>query len=346
MEFWNQLSEALKQKGFSVVQVKKLRDAFGALDAAALLRTPPDQLLPAMTGRTVAEKREKIAALLATVRTVQPAAAGRLSPARPPRTGTSVSFTIRLIEADGQGKPPLRHVRADIDLLDAAGKSLGLLFRGRSDAQGTVTFVVPYPDGQPAAVSARLALSGVDGQSLHQQTLTLDPKKSATIVEVQLAAYRQRIAGPLAEWQQATRRRIPATLNALFAREQVASLADIRRSAEKLAREPGLSGPEKAVLDDLIVHANLQVLNRDAAHNQALLDRGFRSIFAIASMSRAAFADKVKSQRVLAANAGQIYERAVNQVEFLKNIAVEKRVAQANGFMQAQTAAEPQPSRV
>ncbi len=82
MEFWNKLSTALRQKGFSAAQIKKLREAFGALDAAGLLRTPPDQLLPAVTGRTVAEKREKIETLLATVREVQSAAAGRPSFAR------------------------------------------------------------------------------------------------------------------------------------------------------------------------------------------------------------------------------------------------------------------------
>lgn len=72
MEFWNKLGAALKQKGFSAVQIKKLQEAFGHLNAAELLRLSVDQLLPAMTGRTVAEKREKIETLQATVREVQP----------------------------------------------------------------------------------------------------------------------------------------------------------------------------------------------------------------------------------------------------------------------------------
>lgn len=70
MEFWKKLSEALKQKGFSAQQIKKLEELFGSLDAAALLNTSPDKLLPAMTGRTVAEKREKIKILLEAVREI------------------------------------------------------------------------------------------------------------------------------------------------------------------------------------------------------------------------------------------------------------------------------------
>lgn len=47
MEFWNKLSAALKQEGFSAVQTKNLQEKFGDLDAAGLLSTPPDQLLAA-----------------------------------------------------------------------------------------------------------------------------------------------------------------------------------------------------------------------------------------------------------------------------------------------------------
>jgi len=71
MEFWKKLSELLKQKGFSSQQIKKLEEMFGDLDAAGLLLLSPDQLLPAMTGRTVAEKQAKIETLLAAVRQVQ-----------------------------------------------------------------------------------------------------------------------------------------------------------------------------------------------------------------------------------------------------------------------------------
>jgi hypothetical protein len=70
MEFWNKLSEALKQKGFSTVQINKLQEAFGDLDAAGLLRLSLDQLLPAMTGRTVREKQEKMETLRAVVREI------------------------------------------------------------------------------------------------------------------------------------------------------------------------------------------------------------------------------------------------------------------------------------
>ena len=70
MEFWKKLNKSLKQKGFSAQQVKKLEELFGNLDATALLNTPHGQLLPAMSGRTVAEKREKIELLLSAVREI------------------------------------------------------------------------------------------------------------------------------------------------------------------------------------------------------------------------------------------------------------------------------------
>ena len=71
MNFWNTLSEALKQKGFSDAQIKKLIVRFGGLDAAALLNVPPDQLLAAMDGRTPQEKRERLEVFLAMVKAVQ-----------------------------------------------------------------------------------------------------------------------------------------------------------------------------------------------------------------------------------------------------------------------------------
>jgi|GEM_PF-1468390 len=70
MKFWEKLSDKLKQKGFSAQQIKKLEELFGNLDAATLLNMPHDQLLPAMSGRTVAEKRKQIESLLATVREI------------------------------------------------------------------------------------------------------------------------------------------------------------------------------------------------------------------------------------------------------------------------------------
>ena len=70
MEFWKKLSEALKEKGFSATQIKKIQEMFGHLDAAGLLLLTPDQLLAAMTGRTVAEKKKKAKILQEAVRDI------------------------------------------------------------------------------------------------------------------------------------------------------------------------------------------------------------------------------------------------------------------------------------
>lgn len=71
MEFWDKLNTVLKQKGFSITQIKKIQEVFGHLDAAGILLLSPGQLLPAMTGRTVAEKMKKIETLLLALKEVQ-----------------------------------------------------------------------------------------------------------------------------------------------------------------------------------------------------------------------------------------------------------------------------------
>ncbi len=110
MDFWSKLSEALKQKGFSAVQFKKLNEAFGALDAPGLLSTPPNELLPAMTGRTVREKREKIATLLSVAREIdQISNIGQTTDTATRRIRVDETRLGRLIDA---GREPL--IRAEV----------------------------------------------------------------------------------------------------------------------------------------------------------------------------------------------------------------------------------------
>ena len=71
MDFWQRLSEALKKKGFTTLQIKKLQEVFGGLNAAELLSLSTDKLLAAMTGHTFAEKQEKTKAFLEAVREAQ-----------------------------------------------------------------------------------------------------------------------------------------------------------------------------------------------------------------------------------------------------------------------------------
>lgn len=110
MEFWNQLSAALKQEGFSAVQTKNLQEKLGDLDAAGLLRLPPDQLLAAMTGRTVREKQEKIETLLAVVREIdQSSNIGQTTDTATRRIRVDETRLGRLIDA---GREPL--IRAEV----------------------------------------------------------------------------------------------------------------------------------------------------------------------------------------------------------------------------------------
>ncbi len=341
MEFWNKLSEALKQKGFRAQQIKKLEELFGSLDAAALLNLHPDEFLPAMTGSTVAGKRAKIETFLAVVQEVQ----AELGRELPIRSGNRSSFAVRLFEVDAPEKPPLQHFIATIELLNEDDKPVGLLFRGRSDARGLIPFTVAFPEGETAKKNVKLTVRGVDGQPVLEQTLKLDSKKPELTVDVKLADYRKKLSGPLDEWKRSTGRTIPAKLNDLFTREKVNSLADIRRSADTLLKETGLSRQEKVALDELFAHARLQVLSQDTALNQELIASGFNDLYSIAKLSRDSFKQKTKSGRFLSRPevADRIHAQATSQVEALKNIALERRVARANGFSQAQTAADPQP---
>ena len=71
VDFWNALAQALRQRGFSPAEVKKLQEAFGHLDAMALQHMSEGQLLPWLTGRTVAEKLQKLAVVRVTASDVQ-----------------------------------------------------------------------------------------------------------------------------------------------------------------------------------------------------------------------------------------------------------------------------------
>jgi len=68
--FWSTLTDVLRDRGFSAAQINKLQEVFGHLDASGLQGLSQDQLLPWMTGRTVAQKQQKIALFQAAVQEV------------------------------------------------------------------------------------------------------------------------------------------------------------------------------------------------------------------------------------------------------------------------------------
>ena len=347
MEFWNKLSEALERAGFSNIKIRnqigKLQETFGENVPIERLTVASDELSSALIGSRE-ERQQKLDVVLSVAKEMQ-AAPGRELPLQPQRSDNRASFTIRLIESDAPRKPPVQHFATNIELLNEDNKPVGQLFQGRSDANGAVSFTVAYTEGQTATQNLKLTVRGLEGQELLEQTIKLDPNKPDISVEMKLATYRKRLTGPLDEWQQAMGRPVSTRLNNLFTLEKIVSLADIRKSAEKLKKANGLSKQETTLLNDLIAHAYLQVLSQDEALRQELIDSGFKDIFSIAAVSRADFLRKTKDQSLLSREilANQAHSRAVNQVESLKNRLLEQKIVLANGFSQAQTSAEPQP---
>jgi hypothetical protein len=59
--FWAVLRDILTARRFPTVEINRLQEALGHLDASGFLNLQPDQLLPLVSGRTLAERQEKLA---------------------------------------------------------------------------------------------------------------------------------------------------------------------------------------------------------------------------------------------------------------------------------------------
>lgn len=333
MEFWNKLSAALDRAGFSDIkirnQIRKLQDTFGEDVPIERLTVTSDKLSSALIGNRE-EKQQKLDAVLSVAKEMQTALGNGRGPVERELQGRQ-QFTIRLTEADAAHNPPLRHVLAKVEQIGRDDKPDTLLFRGRTDANGAIRFAVSFPEVSNIEKKIKLQVQGLDSESLLEQTLVLDPEKPDISVEVKMAPYRERVAVPLDEWQRTSGRGIPGNLADLFEREEIATLEDIRRHANRLRKEPGLQEPERKVLDEMVAHANLQVLSRDHTVNQALVDIGLTDMFSIAALSRSAFLEKVEDKFDVR-TANQLHAQTELKVEALKNRFLEERTNVANGY--------------
>ena len=325
MEFWKALISELKQAGFSAAQTKQLQEQFGSLDAVILLRLPPSRL--AAGGSLSPAEAKRFSAIVRKVSDWLNAGGTPSEPTMP----EVPSFTLRLIDVEAADKPPLRNVSVRVQRLDTDGKPERELFIGRVNLTGEVRFQTrPTTGGAPTKVQVRVI--GLDDETLHTQSLTLDEKKPEIRIEVKVADHRNKTAGLLAEWGKALNKSLPTALSDLYKKETISSLADLRRKAEKLGVRK-LPEEVKRAHTDLLAHANLQLISRDYKLNQALIDAGFRSFLAISSLSPSAFIKKVKG-KIGEKEAAFLYKESERKTEVVKNFALEQRVNRANGFAQ------------
>ena len=134
MEFWEKLSKELTQKDFSAQQIKKLEELFRNIDATAILNMPQDELLPAMTGRNVADKREKIETLLAVVREVKEQMEG--GQPSPSRREFTILGQIRATDGQPLAKVTVRAYERGIGRENALGDTV-------TDAAGNYQISIP-----------------------------------------------------------------------------------------------------------------------------------------------------------------------------------------------------------
>jgi hypothetical protein len=87
------------------------------------------------------------------------------SPRLPNNPTNTAPFSIRLIDADKESKPPLPGFRAKVERLDKDGKVDAILFAGRAGPSGDVNFALDLPKetaGQTASALATVRLTVFD----------------------------------------------------------------------------------------------------------------------------------------------------------------------------------------
>lgn len=98
-----------------------------------------------------------------------------------------------------------------------------------------------------------------------------------------------------------------------------------------LSKMAGLEAIKPALLAKLDAHANLSLLQPDLATNNQLIGKGYKHIFDIANASEQRFVASLKDS-VKEDLASQLHQGAQQQIAFLNNLEIQKRVDIANGI--------------
>lgn len=243
-------------------------------------------------------------------------------------------FVLEFQNVDSRPAKPLANAHVRVELLDAGGKSVGVLFQGRSNAQAKVAIRVPIPrpvEGQPPPPlpKVRITVLDLDGDEVHRQDVQPQLEKPIPIIKVSDEPEQKKILAPIGDGLPVLGRAVSGTLADRLKQGKVDSLAALRKADP--ATLSGLSGQDKQDLADLLAHAQLQLVSRNHKTNQALFKANYRSILDIDRQSRAEFAGAVKAQ-ITEGVAEAIHETARRQVQVLKTLHAQKQARQANGM--------------
>jgi hypothetical protein len=246
----------------------------------------------------------------------------------------TATFSIRLVDANKETKPPLARFPAKVERLDKDGKVDAILFAGRAQRSGEIHFQLDLPTETaeqpiPALAKVRVTVFDFDGVALYIQDF--EPKRDEKLspAQVNAAPHDEKLRGPLDRWAEAVGQTLSAALKQLLKDNQIDSLADLR--TKDLSKEPGLSNADKTQLMLMKVHANLQLVSRDHKINKALIQSRYLSVLDIARDSRGKFMKKVET-RIPQAKAMIIYAIAQIIMPVLNTIYTERYVDWTNGL--------------
>jgi hypothetical protein len=254
-----------------------------------------------------------------------------------PTTTNAKNFVVSLELLDADAAAPLPYQWAKVEQLDAAGKPSAVLFDGRTDGQGKLTLRFPAsPAGQATAAlpKVQLRVLDLDGTAVHTASLQPDAKKPTIPVKVKTAPLKDKLRAPIAVWSTSLSHPLSPKLRQALQTLKIDSLATFRPNAAQLSGVSGLSPADKADIELLAAHAGLQLISREHKTNQALIDKGYRDIFAILEKSPQAFA---KSLAPLVPNetALALHHAATEALALANDRAVERKVALASGRAKA-----------
>src|SRR5260370_4535271 len=135
----------------------------------------------------------------------------------------------------------------------------------------------------------------------------------------------------LSELATTLRLKFPQQLLPVLAKHGISSLVDIREAGgiSHIEGLPVAAAP--SAVPTLEAHANLTTLSSDVQFNNALIERGYTSIDAIANASRADFISAV-GERIGDVQAAKAYVAARAQTRYLDNVLAGVRADLANGF--------------
>jgi hypothetical protein len=178
----------------------------------------------------------------------------------------------------------------------------------------------------------RLDIVHPRGAMIYQATITAHVDQAEALdLHVPVVPAPQPPSPTLDELDTKLNMNLPRELRDFLIERGITNLAQIR-SAGGISRLQGLPvAPDSAAVQALVAHASLNVLTDDVALANALIERGFTTIAAVASAPRtrvvALLGDQAGEFR-----AAQLHVTAQAQALLLNNVATDIRTARANGF--------------